>query len=185
VRCVVDSCGRDERYTSRGLCNMHYLRFMKYGIPTYTERTHRFVPGGEAFYLLDRCVYDKETGCWNFKSVPSPNGYCHIRFNGKTKQAHREVYELFLGKIKDGLQIDHICRNRRCVNPDHLEPVTTKENIARGVNGRSKVACINGHLLSGDNVRFRTNSGWRKCRTCEREHQRKRRLERKNESVYC
>lgn len=90
--------------------------------------------------------------------------------------AHRWSYEHHVGPIPDGLHIDHLCRNRACVNPDHLEPVTRAENVLRGMgqsalNAR-KTHCPKGHPLNGANVRIGTK-GERKCRACERAQSRK------------
>ena len=87
--------------------------------------------------------------------------------------AHRIVYELIKGKIPEGLFIDHLCRVRNCVNPDHLEPVTHEENIRRGIGGvnainRAKTHCLKGHPLSGENMQMR--NGARVCLTCSRRY---------------
>ena len=87
----------------------------------------------------------------------------------RTEWAHRVSYELFRGPIPDGLQIDHLCRIRHCVNPDHLEAVTQRENILRGTSPSAKAAardaCINGHPYTPENTKlFR---GDRQCRTCQ------------------
>lgn len=112
---------------------------------------------------------DKTATCWDWTGHVT-GGYGRIRVNGKRVQVHRLSYELCTGrKIPDGLHLDHLCRNQRCVNPDHLEPVTPKENMSRG-EAPSQVAartgvCRNGHPLSGGNIRVRAN-GKRECRTC-------------------
>lgn len=86
--------------------------------------------------------------------------------------AHRWAYEQTKGPIPDGLHIDHLCRNPRCVNPDHLEAVTQRENTLRGVGVAAvhakKTECVNGHSLSGDNLMIRSNGRWRDCRECHR-----------------
>lgn len=75
-----------------------------------------------------------DTGdCWEWQASISPDGYGYFFLNGKLRQAHRASYELFVGPIPPGLHIDHLCTNRKCVNPQHLEPVTQKENNARTV----------------------------------------------------
>lgn len=75
---------------------------------------------------------DESTGCWNWLKVKDSQGYGQISVSGKTKLAHRYSYERVHGIIPDGLYIDHLCRNKSCVNPVHLEPVTPAQNIQRG-----------------------------------------------------
>lgn len=82
----------------------------------------------------DRWSVDKVTGCWNWSLAIQPDGYgrswCSKR--KRSIQAHIHVYETLRGPVADGLELDHLCRNRKCVNPDHLEPVTQAVNIRRG-----------------------------------------------------
>ena len=110
-------------------------------------------------------------GCWTWLR-PTDNGYGRFWIKGRTALAHRISYEMHVGPIPAGLQIDHLCRNRGCINPSHLEPVTIAENVLRG-EGRSaqnarKSTCPKGHALAGDNV-YRTPKGGRGCRECLRE----------------
>lgn len=90
--------------------------------------------------------------------------------------AHRWSYEYFIGPIPDGLHLDHLCRNRKCVNPTHLEPVTAKENILRGVGTSAlhavKTHCPAGHPYSGENLYIHPARGYRVCRACGRERAR-------------
>jgi hypothetical protein len=79
---------------------------------------------------------NEATGCWEWVAAKSRSGYGYL---GR-KRAHRAVYSLYRGSIPDGLVLDHLCRNTCCVNPDHLEPVTTAENTRRGLSAKLKEA---------------------------------------------
>lgn len=70
--------------------------------------------------------------CWEWTGARSRNGYGNVKIKGRNQVAHRAVWELLVGPIPAGLQLDHLCRNKGCVMPDHLEPVTPKENTRRG-----------------------------------------------------
>jgi hypothetical protein len=79
---------------------------------------------------------EKTEGCWLWTAAISPNGYGKFMVSGRPVNAHRLVYQLTVGPIPDGLDLDHLCRVRHCVNPDHLEPVTRSENLLRGYAAR-------------------------------------------------
>ena len=121
-------------------------------------------------------IDDSEDGCWNWTGAIHKLGYGQFKFNGSMKRAHRVSYELVKGSIPKGLEIDHICRNRRCVYPDHLRSVTHKVNVLVGDSFMARRAmqthCIHGHPLSGDNLITRP-SGGRKCKTCQRAAERR------------
>lgn len=119
--------------------------------------------------LLSKVKNNPETGCMEFIGSLYKNGYGQI-WNGKrTEQAHRVSYRFYVGEIPDDKEIDHLCRNRCCVNPNHLALVTHQENIARshtvmGENAR-KTHCMRGHPLSGENLII-TKQKTRQCRVC-------------------
>lgn len=108
-----------------------------------------------------------EGDCWVWTASTRNGGYGQFRIDGRVKVAHRLAFEELRDEIPGGLVLDHLCRNRKCVNPDHLDPVTDQVNIARGeggVNQRRKTHCPQGHPYDEQNTRrYRTG---RYCRTC-------------------
>jgi hypothetical protein len=109
--------------------------------------------------------------CWPWLAGISTNtGYGNIWWDGTTQSAHRVAYELATGTIPAGLTIDHLCSNRACVNPAHLEPATQQVNNNRGgspsaINSR-KTHCINGHEFTSKNTYIHPKRGTRLCRKC-------------------
>ena len=118
---------------------------------------------------------EPNTGCWLWLGEITQNGYSRLKVKDKNIAAHRIAYELFKGPIPEGLVIDHLCRNRCCVNPQHLEAVTQQVNTLRGVSLQSqnakKVFCVNGHPFSSENTTV--NAKGRTCKACQREYTRK------------
>lgn len=127
--------------------------------------------------VLSRVVIDGDTGCWLFNGALSTRGYGKIAIapRGSVAPAHRVTYEALVGSIPGGLELDHLCRTRRCVNPAHLEPVTSRENILRGEGMGARYArrdrCKHGHLFTKANTAFRNEGGRvsRRCRACTNE----------------
>lgn len=117
--------------------------------------------------------YEGPGGCWVYSGFILRNGYGQV-YDGTRRNAfaHRAVFEAVVGPIPAGLQLDHICRNRACVNPDHLEPVTAYENLLRADNAMTRnmarTHCRFGHPLSGDNIyRAPKKPSWRReCALC-------------------
>lgn len=120
----------------------------------------------------------KTGNCWEWLAYKMSNGYGNFHYKGKTKLAHRISYQIYRGDIPQGLQLDHLCRNRGCVNPDHLEVVTQQENIKRGDicndnNPRKKLThCKNGHEFTKENTII-VNGKSRNCRECHKESMKK------------
>lgn len=110
-------------------------------------------------------------GCWRWTGSRSTNGYAQIKNDGRLVTVHRLIYELLVGPIPAGLELDHLCRVRHCVNPAHLEPVNHRVNTLRGETITAAHAkqthCIRGHDLIRGDV-YITKQGGRDCRACRR-----------------
>lgn len=138
--------------------------------------------------LPERIHKDAATGCWVWQGSVDSHGYGRVKYSGKTWYAHRVCYALARGSISSDLQIDHLCRNTLCVNPEHLEPVTLRENWRRGLSPNAVAhatnRCKRGHELTPDNVyRSATRPNSRLCRTCQLEWHRQRNRARKEQTA--
>jgi len=117
------------------------------------------------------------TGCWNWTGHISSNGYGWTTCFGRRQAVHRISYQLFIGPIPTGCVLDHLCRNRCCINPEHLDPVTQLENMRRGIGfiaaQMKRTACPKGHPLTGDNLVTHSLNihGKRTCRRCRADKQ--------------
>ena len=125
---------------------------------------------------------DRSSDCWLWTGRLDNQGYGRITVKQRPMRAHRASYETFVGPVPTGLELDHVCRVRNCVNPDHLEPVTHRENVLRGASASGLIAgrrvggqqlgesCPAGHVLTEENTYLRR--GILGCLTCRREQNR-------------
>lgn len=143
------------------------------------------VKGAQPERLVERFWerIERTDSCWLWRGSITGSGYGSFRLGGRAQAAHRIAYELMIGPIPEGLTLDHLCRVRNCVNPAHLEPVTSTENILRGegptaLNAR-KTHCPQGHEYTPENTRTYKDRPGRDCLTCHREWSRRYMLRRR------
>lgn len=176
--CTIAGCDRPgTQGGGLGWCNTHYRRYQRHGSPFVTSRIvgddvarfETYVRQGEA------PEHAPELGpCWLWMGALTPDGYPSMATgDSPTASAHRWSYRHHVGPIPDGLELDHLCVVARCVNPWHLDPVTHEENVRR-VNAR-KTHCPQGHPYDEANTRWQRNGTGRVCKTCQAEHDRRRR----------
>lgn len=131
-------------------------------------------------------VFIQDDNCWRWTSSINYSGYAHFWYKGQVRRAHRVIYEHYFGEIVVGFELDHKCKNRWCVNPDHLEEVTHKENVRRGnvkFPQLSKTHCPYNHPYSGENLSY-SKEGWRRCKACARRKYRERKMRTDEERRY-
>jgi hypothetical protein len=161
--CAAPGC--DAATRTRYLCWAHYKRLRKYGsydLPTVMDR------------VMVSVTVDPDTGCWVWMKPLESNGYARMSVGHKVQPVHRITYKERHGpdSIPDGYEIDHLCRNRACCNPDHLEAVEHWVNVMRSpialarINA-AKTHCYRGHELAGENLHINTLDQ-RICRACAR-----------------
>ena len=134
-------------------------------------------------YLTEQERFEKkvsklDNGCWEWFGGKNPGGYGLFWSNGRLRSAHIVAYEWENGSVPKGQELDHLCRNLTCVNPEHIEAVTHLENIRRGVGGEAarqrqlaKTHCPQGHPYDEENTYHRPDGG-RDCNICQRERAR-------------
>jgi GNAT superfamily N-acetyltransferase len=190
--CSVDTC--DDNARDAGMCHPHYERNRRHGDPHHGGLLlHRGDTLGRFLAKVDKdgplpqpgtLAYERGTTspCWLWTS-PSlqGKGYGNFHYKGRNTGAHIASFQIHGGVLIDGLELDHLCKVRLCVNPEHLEQVTHAENIRRGNTGifqRSKTHCPQDHIYDEQNTYyFTTPRGYtgRSCRACKRDEQRVRR----------
>lgn len=124
-----------------------------------------------SFSLILKEVQAGETECWLWNRSVRSDGYGTYYANGRQNYAHRFAYETLVGPVPKGLQLDHLCRVRNCINPNHLEPVTQEENTRRATEANRRTACPHGHPYDETNTYL--YQGYKKCKTCKLEATRK------------
>lgn len=187
--CSVDGCNRE--HAARGLCLDHYMQARRQGMtvvrPKGLPLRDRFMqyviktPGGCWWWTgaADRRPHIGGYGRFSYPDAESPTGF-------RQRSSHRMAYELFVGPIPDGMELDHLCRNRRCCNPAHLDPVTNLVNQIRSPYsfiGRNVLVtrCPQGHEYTEANTTI-NNKGARECKACKARRDRERHARRRRAS---
>lgn len=163
-RDCLENQGRDGRRLPRGSMVKRVEDLHDKNIKPHYRRYRESIES-----WIPRTYSVSDSGCWEWKGTKNSGGYAKTKIKGKTLLGHRMMYEFTHGSIPQHLTLDHLCRNRSCVNPQHLEPVTMKENLLRG-NGacainKRKTKCKRGHPF-GKQTKFNLNKGNRMCHTC-------------------
>lgn len=173
--CEVEGCER--KHYANGFCHSHYARNRASGSPGRSDFQNRQGMWGK--------VDKSKSSCWTFTGSLNNRGYGQVRFGGRLVLAHRLAYEELIGPIPDGLVLDHLCRNRACVNPAHLEPVSMRVNGLRGIGSSAqnarKTHCKRGHEFTPENtITIQGVYGLqRSCKECKHEAQRRYKQSRK------
>jgi hypothetical protein len=173
--CSINGCQR--RRWARGWCTSHYSNWRLYGDPSIVGPNRR--SPSEKFAA--RWRLDEASGCHLWIGNLSRGGYALFTFSGagRSYMGHKWAYEQKYGPVPPGLELDHFyCSRTQCVNPDHVRPVTPRENIYRSGSppawNLAKTHCIHGHEFTLENT-YVNRRGWRSCRRCSRERDRRKR----------
>lgn len=165
--CSIEGC--DAITYSRGWCKLHYDRWRTKGDATWQPPTDL-----ESFLAR---ILVTPSGCWEWTGSRTSGGYGLFSLGDVRVYAHRWSYEHHKGPIPDGFEVDHLCRNTPCANPEHLEAVTPRVNNLRSESPAAqqarKTECLRGHPFDEENTAILPGGG-RRCRRCHRERERAR-----------
>lgn len=160
--CEVEGC--DRTVQARGLCRPHYYRY--WSSADYERLQSPHVQGTKEMKFWAKVDKRGSDECWEWTASRGPKGYGKANYQGEWYSPHRFSYELHVGPIPDGLTIDHLCRNKGCVNPAHLEAVTNLENRRRAA--ALQTHCRKGHEFTPENTARHSVTNARVCRECQR-----------------
>lgn len=165
--CSINDCERT--LYAHGWCNTHYQRWVRTGSVAADQPVRIIGDDWGRFWQ-----YVDVGDCWEWIGDVGEDGYGRFYADQRMHRAHRWLYEHMVGPIDTGLDLDHLCRNRPCVNPDHLEPVTRRENLIRGATiiaaQLAATHCPAGHPYNDENT-YR-NGNQRRCRACQKQRDR-------------
>lgn len=164
MECSIADCSRLAR--RRSWCRMHYQRWWVYGDPLFTKRPELHLTVEQRFLLK---VRKRQDGCWEWTGTRTVKGYGMFRIGGRMVPAHRWAYGNWVGPIPKGQVLDHfVCDFRACVNPEHVRPVSNRENTLRGNTitawALAQTHCKHGHEFTEANTYYW--KGGRFCRKC-------------------
>jgi len=166
--CSIEGCEKPVKSSGLPWCDMHYYRNRRHGDPLATMRPGF---GDDPIVRFMLKVNQIDGGCWEWTGWKDRRGYggfdIRPRRPGQSAFAHRFAYEYYVGPIPEELELDHLCRNTGCVNPEHLEPVTHAENVRRAFADQTH--CKRGHEFTPENTYSPPGHPTRRCcRACAR-----------------